>query len=60
MRKWFGLIRDAISPMRYGKTSAKILYWFIRVSVILIPVFIVAIIAGLIYCSIKGITISFF
>lgn len=54
----FERIKDAISGMRYGNGVEKASYWFIRVAVILVPIFIVLIIAGTIYCNINGITIG--
>lgn len=52
-------VREAISPMRYGTGFEKAIYWFIRVAIILVPIFIVAIIAGVIYCKVNGIEIAF-
>lgn len=52
-------IKDSISPMRYGSGGEKALYWFLRIGTIVLGILIVAIIAGLIYCNVKGIDIVF-
>lgn len=53
-------VRDAISPMRYGRSGEKGLYWFIVVGSIAVPVLLLVAIGGLVYCKINGIEIKFF
>lgn len=59
MGRLFGTVRDAIATMRYGKSWEKFLYWFIRVAVIIVPILIIAVVAGVIYCNVNGIQIGF-
>lgn len=53
------MIKDAISPMRYGSKGEKALYWFLRIGSIALCVLVVLVIAGIVYCKVNGIEIQF-
>lgn len=59
MRVIVDKVRDAISPMRYGSSAEKGLYWFIRIASIAVPILLVLAVAGLIYAKANGIEIKF-
>jgi hypothetical protein len=59
MRNFFGKVKDAIGSMRYGSSVERGLYWFIRVGLIVLPILVLLVIAGLIYANINGIEIKF-
>lgn len=50
-------IKYAIDDMRYGSRAEVVWYWAIKIGLIALAVIIVAIIAGTVYCKVKGIDV---